>query len=261
VSDSVARIAAFERALQGRLATRTEATRFGTAYLNERFPLRWYSNFLWVERPLRGVPAEELAADADGVLGRAGLEHRLLCVEDAVEGERLAPGLAALGYEVERNLVMLHGREPDRPGDATVEELDVATAVAFAFAHNLDAPDFEGPVEARSLAEFRRELAERVGARFFGARAGGEVVSMCELRRLGDVAQIENVDTLMPHRGRGLARAVVLAALRAAREDRADLVFLGADAQDWPKHLYARLGFDEVARSFDFVRRPGAQRA
>jgi len=62
-------------------------------------------------------------------------------------------------------------------------------------------------------------------------------------------------------RGRGLARAAVLAAVRAARGAGADLVFLGADEEDWPKHMYAKLGFDEVSRSYDFVIRPARQRA
>jgi hypothetical protein len=48
----------------------------------------------------------------------------------------------------------------------------------------------------------------------------------------------------------------VLAAVRAARADDADLVYLAADDEDWPKHMYAKLGFDEAGRSFDFVKKP-----
>jgi GNAT superfamily N-acetyltransferase len=206
------------------------------------------------------MPAEELAADADDVLGGAELEHRVLWVEDAEEGERLAPGLTAQGYEVERNVVMVYAREPDRWTDERAEELDVETATAFTLTSNLESPDIDDPSDARMLAEFKGELDRRVGARFFGARVDGEVAAACDLYRLGDVAEIEDVFTLEAARGRGLARAVVLAALRAARTSGADLVFLGADDEDWPRELYAKLGFDRVARSFDFVRKPG-QRA
>jgi ribosomal protein S18 acetylase RimI-like enzyme len=260
VTDSLARIAAFERELQGRLATRTERARFGTAFFNERFPRRWHSNFLWTDRSIRGVRADALAADADDVLGRAGLEHRVLWVEDAVEGRRLVPGLAALGYDAERNVVMVHAREPDRWTDDHAEELDVEAATAFALTANQDSTDVDDPADARMLAEFKGELAERVGARFFGARADGDVVAGCELYRVGEVAQVEDVWTLAAHRGRGHARAVVLGAVRAARASGADLVFIGADAEDWPKQLYGKLGFEEVTRSVDFVRKPG-QRA
>jgi ribosomal protein S18 acetylase RimI-like enzyme len=260
MTDAVTRIAAFERDVQGRMATRTERARFGTAYLNERFPRRWHSNFLWTRDRLDGVRPDDLAADADDVLGGAGLEHRVLWVENVVAGERLVPGFTALGYGVDRNIVMVHAREPDRWTDDGAEELDVETEIAFARVSNLDSGDIDDPADAVMLAEFKGELAERIGARFFGARLDGEVVAGCDLYLAGDVAEIEDVYTLEAARGRGLARAAILAALRAARASGADLVFLGADDEDWPKGLYAKLGFDEVARSFDFVRKPG-QRA
>jgi predicted GNAT family acetyltransferase len=68
------------------------------------------------------------------------------------------------------------------------------------------------------------------------------------------VAQIEDVETLEEFRGRGAARAVVLAAAAAARDVGAALVFLIADDEDWPKALYQRLGFDPVGESWEFVR-------
>jgi ribosomal protein S18 acetylase RimI-like enzyme len=54
------------------------------------------------------------------------------------------------------------------------------------------------------------------------------------------------VGTLHDHRGRGYAKAVVLAAIAAARKRGAEFVFLVADHDDWPKELYRRLGFDEL---------------
>jgi hypothetical protein len=49
---------------------------------------------------------------------------------------------------------------------------------------------------------------------------------------------------------------VVLAAARAARARGCDLVFLVADEADWPKELYARLGFEPLTRFWSFLRRP-----
>jgi predicted GNAT family acetyltransferase len=106
------------------------------------------------------------------------------------------------------------------------------------------------------LASFLEVLVERAGARIYGVRVDGDVVAGAQLMVLDGVAQVEDVVTLTAHRGQGYARAAVLAAVRAARNDGADLVYLGADDEDWPKHMYAKLGFDEVARSFDFVRKP-----
>jgi hypothetical protein len=48
----------------------------------------------------------------------------------------------------------------------------------------------------------------------------------------------------------------VLAAADAARAEGADLVFLVADDEDWPKTLYARLGFDAAGPAWEFVRTP-----
>jgi len=92
----------------------------------------------------------------------------------------------------------------------------------------------------------KRLIGERVRARFFGAVVDGEVVSYSDLYQDDGDAQVEDVGTLPEERGRGYATAVVLSAIEAAREDGAEFVFLVADANDWPKELYARLGFDTV---------------
>jgi ribosomal protein S18 acetylase RimI-like enzyme len=81
----------------------------------------------------------------------------------------------------------------------------------------------------------------------------------CQLYLLDDVAQIESVVTLEQFRGLGVARSVVLRAVREARKAGADLVFLIADLNDWPHRLYGRLGFDEVGRGWSFTRWPPAQ--
>lgn len=260
MTDVLVRIAAFERAIWERLSTRTERCRFGTAYFHEAFPRRWDSNFVSVDAPLEGVRAAELAADVDDVLGRAGLAHRNVLIDDHEQAERLAPGLVELGYRADRNVGMVHVREPDRWPDARAEEIDVEAAKRFFELVGVASPEIEDPADAQMLAAFRDVLAERIGARFFGARVGGDVVAGCELYPGGDIAQIEDVFTLPEYRGRGLARAVVLAAVHAAKEVGADLIFLGADEEDWPQHLYGKLGFDVVTRAVDFVRPPARHR-
>ena len=256
MTEVLERIAAFERDLEGRLSSRTERSRFGTAYFHDDFPRRWDSNFVWTDPPLDTVEAEQLAADADDVLGRAGLQHRVIWVADAAQGERLAPGFAELGYVVDRNVVMVHAREPDAWTDDRAEEVDLESAKALWRAAHLEEPDVIEPADAAMLAEFLDVLVEGAGARFYGVRVDGDVVAGAQLMVLGSVAQVEDVVTLTAHRGQGYARAAVLAAVRAAQLDRADLIYLGADDEDWPKHMYAKLGFDEAGRSFDFVKKP-----
>ena len=256
MTDALERIDAFERRLEARLSTRTQHTRFGTAYFHDGFPRRWDSNFVWTDPPLDGVQAEQLAADADEVLGGAGLEHRVIWVADPGQGERLAPGFAGLGYVVDRNVVMVHAREPDAWTDDRAEEVDLEAAKAMWRASHLEEPDVIEPAEAEMLADFLDVLAENADARFYGVCVDGDVVAGAQLMVLDGVAQVEDVVTLAAHRGQGFARAAVLAAVRAARDSGADLVYLGADDEDWPKHMYAKLGFDEAGRSFDFVKKP-----
>jgi GNAT superfamily N-acetyltransferase len=112
--------------------------------------------------------------------------------------------------------------------------------------------------DAAMLVDFRRVLAERIGARFFLASVSGVPAAYCELYRHEGVAQIEDVNTLERFRGRGLARALVWRAAQQARASGDDLVFLMADDNDWPKHLYAKLGFDPIGAFWQFTRRPTA---
>ena len=74
------------------------------------------------------------------------------------------------------------------------------------------------------------------------------------MRRDG-VAQIENVEVNAEFRERGLGRAIVQHALDEAQQD-AGLVFLEALADDWPRELYAKLGFVTVDRVDVYTRLP-----
>ena len=71
-------------------------------------------------------------------------------------------------------------------------------------------------------------------------------------RSEGEVAQLETVETLPEFRQRGFARAMLSAALAAAADY--GVIFLVADADDWPQHFYQRLGFDPVGFESRFLR-------
>ena len=62
----------------------------------------------------------------------------------------------------------------------------------------------------------------------------------------GDLGMVEDVFTLPEVRGQGIATALIDHCVRHARAEGAGPVFIGAHANDWPKHLYARLGFRPV---------------
>ncbi|HWT22066.1 MAG TPA: GNAT family N-acetyltransferase [Solirubrobacteraceae bacterium] len=151
------------------------------------------------------------------------------------------------GWTVDREIVMVRRRPPDRaPGAdrvraASWEELaPCEDEMLRAGPHGRDA-------EARRqlVAQFRRWEAAAPGAARFAIADDDRIVAWCRAYDDGTLTEIDGVGVLPAHRGRGLGRALmegVLARIPAGRT-----VFLIAEADDWPRRLYERLGFDAVA--------------
>jgi hypothetical protein len=241
-------IQAFDVGLRARVATRVP-TRHGFAF---RFSQRdfWDLNFLYVERP--AAPTAELVRDADEAL--TGLGHRMLVVDEPADVTRLAADLARDGWAVERHVAMLAGPVPrDRAIRHPVREVPAPDLVAPRREGLRDRGYDEATVAAIETADaaVARAAAERG---FVSLTADGAVASMAKLYTDGRVGQIEDVETLTPHRGAGHAQAAVLTALRASRVARHHVTFLWADEDDWPRKLYGRLGFSVVGRRWRFRR-------
>jgi ribosomal protein S18 acetylase RimI-like enzyme len=84
----------------------------------------------------------------------------------------------------------------------------------------------------------------------------GELAATCLIKIDGGTAVVDSVETAPEHRGRGHGHALLAEALALAGEAGCDLVTLEADAADWPRYWYARLGFTEVGRAWSAARRP-----
>ena len=119
-----------------------------------------------------------------------------------------------------------------------------------------DEPGTAAPEARRQVMAHRRHIGELLGERCFAAYAGDEVCAYAKLRHRGAIAQVEDVAVLPEHRGAGLGRLVTCAALAAGLALEPELLFIAADDEDWPKELYARLGFDPVGRIAGFLRPP-----
>jgi predicted GNAT family acetyltransferase len=240
------------RAFSERVAARRLRTRYGTALFVDALPRVWWVNSVAVDLGVRATAAE-LAADAEGVQAPAGLEHRKLSVADAL-GAAVEPGFRDRGWRVERLLVMPYrggGRSVDKACVERIEAEELEHAWAAGIRETI--PD-EETVRQLIAAQHRRRLAADV--RYFAARTDGEIASYCELFSDAETAQIESVMTHERFRGRGLASAVVRAALEDAQQRGHSLVFLCADEEDWPKELYVKLGFRASGTVWDFTREP-----
>ena len=224
------RALAFSRRLAEGRAGRVERYDWGTGVFTDDLPRIYDLNYVYADR-LVGEPEVDAAM--------AHCRHRKVVVHN--------PSLPEPPLEWPlrpRYLVMALRRGPDRPANGVVREVDAETY-----------RNFRAPVAAvPEMSELPARTARVVDVRFFCAFEDGEPVAACELYRRDDVAQVEDVVTLEAHRGRGHARAVVLAAVEAAAG--AELVFLFTDESETVWQMYEKLGFDTVGIERMWIRLP-----
>ncbi len=244
------RIADFRRWLQRAAADRTFELPNGTAIVTDSVPDVYDGNYLSVETA--GASAGDLAADAEAALETS--HHSRVIVEDGSPG--LADDFAQIGFERATHLVLAHTTEPDRRVDVSaIRPIELDDLIALRTEATLREPGGDADISAQ-LNDAKRLVAATVPTRFFGAEVDGAIAGWCELRERDGVAQIEDVEVLDTFRGRGLGRAIVQHALDAGRRA-GDLVYLEALAADWPRELYAKLGFTVVGRRDVYTRLPG----
>jgi len=248
------RLLDFELALDRRSNEEVVEYGWGIAFLSPALPLAWDANWALIERA--GMSAEEVVAATEESL--AGLAHRAVAIRDEAEGERLAPEFEALpAWEVERNLYML--LRDDAPTDrgearetplAGCEELR-RELIRGEFPDGM--PDLEATAD--QLLEMGRRTGDAGGDRWFVAPPADPAAACCLLSG-GEIGQVEDVGTLAAARGRGLAKAVISAAIAASGEAGHRHTFIVADADDWPRLLYEKLGFEACGVLHVFRRPP-----
>jgi GNAT superfamily N-acetyltransferase len=250
MADELDRCVAFMRALDALKARRREPFPYRTAYFNDDLPQVWELNYLSVD--LGAAPtASELAAEAERLHGATGHKHRKVSVGEDGLGTRLAPEFRALGWSTVPLVVKRHDRSVPSVSAVAVEEV-AREALDPIWADGVREESWATEEVVRQIVAARAVREGPGNTRYFAAFADARIASYCELFSDGETAQIEGVFTLSPYRGRGLAGAVVVAALAAACSTGHDLAFLLAEERDWPKELYRKLGFETIGRIWDF---------
>jgi ribosomal protein S18 acetylase RimI-like enzyme len=248
------RAAAFEETLRDACAERIVETRLGPALFNDTYARVWNLNVLRIERP-GAETAVEASEEAERVQAAAGLVHRRVLLP--TDDERLVAGFLELGWKPDHFVFMVRRGPPERPVDTSaVEEVDASMLEHLRIAIVREwSPGSDDEVIRQIIGA--DTLWWRTGhGRSFAVVEDGVAVSAAILYSDGRTAQVEDVATLPAYRGRGHAKAVVQRAVEAALAARHEFVFLVADADDWPKELYRRLGFEEVGGRWAFVRLP-----
>jgi GNAT superfamily N-acetyltransferase len=250
VTDELARVHRFEREIELAGTERVDSP-LGLGVLTPELPRRHDSNYVFLER---AANAQEAIAEADRILGGAGRSHRVILTFDEGLADRLSPEFQALGWLIQRHVFMVQRREPEKHGDTSIVREVGESALRPGRTREIVAQPWGTPELAVQLLDAKVMLADRAETRFFGVEVDGEIVAWSDLYLAQGVGQVEDVATASEHRGKGYASAVVLRAVGEARRAGADLVFLVADDYDWPKELYARLGFDPIGRIYKFIR-------
>jgi GNAT superfamily N-acetyltransferase len=256
VPTDLERALAFDDVLRARCAERIVPFRFGRAYFNDSHPRVWYLNGLLVDGT-KDVDPGELAAEAELLHTDAGQTHRRCDVPDEAVGARLERFFRRIGWKAEREVVMAYRGNRERSADTSaVEEVAREDLLPLrAELRRLD-PGTDSEDLVAELLDADRLWQQAGNARYFTMEDNGAPVAAAELYSDGRIAQIEAVATLPSYRGHGYASAVVLRAVEEALAGGHDLVFLTALEDDWPKELYARLGFEEVGGTWSFLRTP-----
>jgi GNAT superfamily N-acetyltransferase len=244
----------FSRAFDRRRVDEVVRGDHGEALLTPSVPLVYHRNHYSADLGA-DVDADELIAEADAIFGQRGYAFRKITIDDDVGGHG-APRFRELGWRVEELLVMTYvGPKPD-VDTSKVEEVAGTDLEPLWVAGMRESPEISTEEEIRQLVAAQHRRREGAEVRYFAARVDGEIASYCELFLADGVGQIESVMTLEPFRKRGLAKTVVTHALEASLEAGSELTFIVADAHDWPKDLYEKLGFEPTGRMWDFLLAP-----
>jgi ribosomal protein S18 acetylase RimI-like enzyme len=244
------RAADFEELIRDRCAERVVQSRFGPALFNDTYSTIWTLNVLRTEHP-GDASAEEIAAEAECV--QAGLGHRRVILP--LGSPRLEEGFRELGWEPDHFLFMVYRGRGEPADTSRTEEVELGQLRRLREVIIREWQRDADPATVSQLVEADMLMWKAANSRIFGIVEDGEVVSSAQLWSDGETAQVEEVATLPEHRGRGYAKALVTRAVDEAVAGGHDFIFLVADGDDWPKKLYARLGFEEVGSRFAFLRR------
>jgi GNAT superfamily N-acetyltransferase len=221
--------------------------------LDPDFPYSRDNNRLLFTEP---VDADTVEAAAAEVAGNAGWPHQAAALlwPDAAG---TAAELGRRGWELEENLLMAWTGGPVQGGERAeiVAQAEVHDLWERSWRRNLAGTrDLERVVEQ---LVGREHLNDRVVAvHDIVVREQGRVVAAGQLRVDGATAAVDSVLTDPEAQGRGYADAFLARALDLATDAGCDLVVLEAAADDWPRHWYARRGFETLASAWGANREP-----
>lgn len=215
----------------------------GWGVRSREFPLIWTLNQLCITEPgdLEGIVA--LAESHQG-----DLKFRHFHVEDDATAEQIEQPLKEAGWRVDREVLMALDSPPDRVADmSAVVELSEDQMIGLMRRWGLEERPQATDDEFDQVTEYNRREGRLWNEKLIGALdEEGKPVAITKFRSNGVIGWVEDVYTAPEARGRGHARMLVTYATEVMRPAGHELIFIIADDHDWPKDLYAKIGFRAV---------------
>ena len=245
----------------GRFATACSDERselaFGYVVRSPSLPAARDLNMVVVTGPQPTLDAERLRSLTEEAL--PDVPEPQVVIEDDATSARIEPGLVAAGWKVERDVVMTLGdaRAAERVDTSAVREGTEQEVLALMDRWFDEEEGEKGPEVVAQLVEYARRETRVTPEHRFVVDDGGVPIGMSCFRLIDGLAQVEDVFVVPEARGRGVGGALVARAIAEARAAAPQTTFIVADADDRPRALYARLGF-QPQTTFRSFWRPSA---
>lgn len=208
--------------------------------------------------PRPGEVAHWIRVFDDELGTNPAIRHVTLTWDGITGDEGAGDELRGEGFVVDTHLVLVADSVDTAPAPLPIRELaadDVLATADLAWTMG-DRHDETYRRFLQRRAAWQRELVARGIARFFGAFDGEALVASLGIARVVDVARYQDVQTLPAYRRRGLARALLATAARAAIADGAERLVIVAEPDSPAARLYARAGFRVIERTTSACRYP-----
>jgi ribosomal protein S18 acetylase RimI-like enzyme len=231
------------------LLQRVEPQWWGAVVTDARYPHLYDVNYARVETSDPHLTLEEVERSLRPRLYQAGARHLHTVLFDPDAASPLVRAATERGDRIHWDVAMeFEGDPPAEPVTHRVGKVAEPDG-RFWQAHRRALRELgmdEGPA-LDELGRLAREVQAPNGCSWFRVDVDGDIAGMAALQLHGGTGYVDNVVTFPPFRRRGVAAALVAAAVREAMEAVTAKVFLLAD-EPGPIRLYQSLGFVEAGR-------------
>jgi GNAT superfamily N-acetyltransferase len=232
---------------------------FGPIVTHPAFSILYDANLVLLRRLPEGMRLADLEAEVRPVFEEAGASHLRFILQDPALAETLGPRFLEAGYRHNRYLLMEATRPAGREPVPDIRLHPVLGPTGHAVLDRIEAElmtevPWNSPLIRAALRTRRREISDFLDLRWFWASMASTPAGSIGLLRAGPIASIQAVSTRPAFRKRAVATTMVLELLALARGLGHQTISLMTEAEDWPKDLYGRLGFETVGFAESFLK-------